>query len=86
MLLWLDRHGLAGAAYAEKNVRARTAQGAKQSDDGRVDLLSKLIQAKNDNPEVFDNQALLGMAISMVLAGSETTYVQRSSIAARYMY
>jgi cytochrome P450 len=38
----------------------------------RVDLLTKFLQAKVDNPELVDDRAVLGLTLSMVNAGSGT--------------
>ena len=45
-----------------------------------MDLLDKFLQAKAKNPDTVSDREVLGMGISMVLAGSETTAITLSAV------
>jgi cytochrome P450 len=80
--MWLGRMGLYNAVtptvpFAQQQV-AKKARDFKPLDESmksgkaRVDLLTKFLQAKIDNPEIVDDRAVLGLTLSIVNAGSGT--------------
>lgn len=82
ILMWLGRQGLynsvtatvpiAQRQIAEKSQDFKPLDETMKSGKARVDLLSKFLQAKVDNPEIVDDRAVLGLTLSMVNAGSGT--------------
>lgn len=94
ILLWLGRRGWYNKPsptipFAVKHLTQRL-RAAKQTTDGegtssigegkREDLMAKFLNAKRDHPETVDDKEMLGMAISMVNAGSDTTAITLSAI------
>ncbi|KAK4552245.1 hypothetical protein LTR86_010599 [Recurvomyces mirabilis] len=85
VLLWFNRRGYFSA---EPNPVVRFAisrQAARAEGDGtgngqdRVDLLDKFLSTKAKHPETIGDREVLGLGISMVLAGSESTAVTLSA-------
>lgn len=91
----LDRFGLnpftfAVARFTQAHIRERlgdiTAAKARGQDlnatsaIGRGDLLSMLLKAKEEQPELFTDKCELVMAVSMAFAGSETTVLSVSAV------
>jgi cytochrome P450 len=79
ILLWLGRHGWWNSVTAtvpiavrQMEEKKRTFKGVDENNKSRVDLLTKFLQAKVDNPELVDDRAVLGLTLSMVNAGSGT--------------
>jgi cytochrome P450 len=80
--MWLSRHGFyngvtATVPFAQKQMTEKSRNfeplgQSMKSGKVRVDLLTKFLQAKVDNPEVVDDRAVLGLTLSMVNAGSGT--------------
>lgn len=86
VLLWLNRKGYFIAKpnpvvkFALERQTGRTEGRHQAVSDGRVDLLEKFLQAKEKHPDTVADKEVLGMGISMVLAGSETTAITLSAI------
>lgn len=85
ILLWLNRRGHFNGmpnpvvTFALKRQSAR-AQGSDMSSDGsRVDLLDKFLEAKEKHPDTVSDSEVLGLGMSMVNAGSESTAVTLSA-------
>ncbi|ETI26004.1 hypothetical protein G647_02781 [Cladophialophora carrionii CBS 160.54] len=79
VLMWLGRHGLWNSVTAtvpialrQMDEKKRTFKGVDEDSKTRVDLLTKFLQAKVDNPDIVDDRAVLGLTLSMVNAGSGT--------------
>lgn len=79
VLMWLGRHGLWNSvtptvpiALRQVDQKKREFKGVDENSKARVDLLTKFLQAKIDNPEIVDDRAVLGLTLSMVNAGSGT--------------
>lgn len=61
--------------------QASRQDGKRVSEDGdRLDLLDKFLQAKEKHPDSISDREVLGLGISMVLAGSETTAITLTAI------
>ena len=94
VLLWLGRRGWYNRVtptvpFAQKQLDARLAMtnGKVLGPDekskekaGQVDLLSKFLQAKEENPELVNDRVVLGLSLSMVNAGSGTTSTTLSAM------
>jgi cytochrome P450 len=61
-------------AYPHDSVQAETKQ---------VDLLDKFLRAKQEHPDIVNDRAVLGLTLSMVNAGSDTT---ATTLAAIFFY
>ncbi|KAH0848185.1 putative cytochrome P450 [Fonsecaea pedrosoi] len=79
VLLWLGRMGLWNSVTAtvpiaqrQLDQKKRDFKGVNENEKTRVDLLTKFLQAKVDNPDIVDDRAVLGLTLSMVNAGSGT--------------
>lgn len=82
ILMWLGRMGLwnsvtltvpiAQRQIAKKSKDFKPMDESTTSRKSRVDLLTKFLQAKVDNPEIVDDRAVLGLTLSIVNAGSGT--------------
>ena len=78
--LWLEKHGwiksntFPGAIFAAERLMERRKQyeTGKRSAD-RVDFLDKFLLAQKQHPEVVTIQEIMGLSLSTILAGSETT-------------
>ena len=90
VLLWLNRRGLFNSRPSPAVSWALTRQVARvqaikeekhtAGADGRVDLLDKFLQAKENHPDTVADKEVLGLGLSMVLAGSETTAITLAAI------
>lgn len=90
VLLWLNRNGYYNSkpnpavAWALKHqiarVKAIESGNIASEADGRVTLLDKFLQAKDKHPETVTDKEVLGMGLSMVFAGSETTAITLTAI------
>jgi cytochrome P450 len=82
ILMWLGRHGLYNAVtstvpfaqvqIAKKSLHFKPQDESTKFSNNRVDLLTRFLQAKVDNPEIVDDRAVLGLTLSIVNAGSGT--------------
>ncbi|KIW92143.1 uncharacterized protein Z519_07127 [Cladophialophora bantiana CBS 173.52] len=79
VLMWLGRRGLWNSVTAtvpiaqrQMDQKKRDFKGVSENEKARVDLLTKFLQAKIDNPDIVDDRAVLGLTLSMVNAGSGT--------------
>jgi len=79
ILMWLGRRGLWNSVTSTVPIALRQMEEKKRSfktvdaeSKSRVDLLTKFLQAKVDNPDLVDDRAVLGLTLSMVNAGSGT--------------
>lgn len=86
VLLWLNRRGyfnstpnpVVAFALSRQNVRKEHQRRDSHIDSTRPesqDLLKKFLQAQASHPETVTDKEVLGLGISMVLAGSETTAI-----------
>ena len=90
VLLWLNRRGYfngrpnPAVPFALKRQLERLEDGEEGKQDvkdvDRVDLLDKFFQARNDHPETIKDHDILGLGLSMVFAGSESTAISLSSL------
>ena len=90
VLLWFNRNGFFNGhpnpavpvALKRQNERIKRRGIGKTSknDDGRVDLLDKFLQARDKHPETITDKEVLGLGLSMVFAGSESTAISLSSL------
>ena len=78
--LWLEKVGLLksntfpGAIFASERLaeRKKLYESGKRSTD-RVDFLDKFLLAQKQYPEIVTTQEVMGLSLSTILAGSETT-------------
>lgn len=54
--------------------------GKRQQENGKVDLLDKFLRAKKEFPDTVNDKAVLGLSLSMVNAGSDTTATTMAAI------
>lgn len=90
ILLWLNRNGYFNSnpnpvvpwALNRQLIRARSREAGERSAkiDGKEVLLDRFFNAKDANPETITDKELLGLGLSMVLAGSESTAISLSSL------
>ena len=80
LLMWLERRGwytgntFPGAIFALQRIRERDQQKLPNIDkDSREDLLDKFRRARRERPEHITEQEVLGLSLSTMLAGGETT-------------
>lgn len=80
VLMWLERRGwysgntFPGAPLAIQRVSERNYQ--KLSEDGadlRADILEKVQRVKYERPEHITDKEVLGLTLSTMFAGAETT-------------
>ena len=81
-LLWLERREwissitFPGADFALKRIRERGKRYMKEVEDVAADpedLLDKFLKAKLERSAVVGDEEVLGLNLSMMVAGSETT-------------
>jgi cytochrome P450 len=90
IIMWLGRRGLfnsvtltvpiAQRQIAQKSRDFKPLDESMKSGRARVDLLTKFLQAKVNNPEIIDDRAVLGLTLSIVNAGSGTVSTTLSAI------
>ena len=80
LLMWLERRGwytghtFPGAVFALQRIRDRDQKKSTEIDeDRREDLLDKFRRARREHPEHIAEQEVLGLSLSTMLAGGETT-------------
>lgn len=80
LLMWLERRGwykgstFPGATFALERIRDRDQQKLTEiGEDRREDLLDKFRRARRERPEHITEQEVLGLSLSTMLAGGETT-------------
>jgi cytochrome P450 len=83
VLMWLERRGwyqgstFPGVPIALQRLRERQrrydAGLSKGGAEIREDLLDQFLKARQENPSVLTEQEVLGLSLSMMIAGSETT-------------
>lgn len=81
-LLWLERRGwfhgstFPGAALAVQHMKERQKRYESNDPTGdstREDLLDKFLKAGRQHPDIVKEKEILGLSISMIVAGSEST-------------
>ena len=84
ILMWLNTWGLflgttfPGIPFAVKRINAKLDRQkiitAKEEDPIiQESLLDRFLRAKQEHPETVTDQEVLGLSLSMIFAGSETT-------------
>ncbi|KAI9811991.1 MAG: hypothetical protein M1827_004883 [Pycnora praestabilis] len=85
VLMWLERRGwissttFPGVPFAIKHMQERKK---RYGDDverhvaDQEDLLDKFLRAKRERPEIITEREVLGLSLSMMIAGSETTTIR----------
>jgi cytochrome P450 len=83
ILMWLERRGLyrgstfPGVPFALRWLRERQRAYdlgfAKGASENREDLLDQFLKARRENPDIVTEQEVLGLSLSMMIAGGETT-------------
>lgn len=82
VLMWLERqewissNTFPGIPFAVRHMRERQARHANDVEKdaaNREDLLDKFLKAKRERPEIVTEREVLGLSLSMMIAGSETT-------------
>ena len=80
--MWLERSGVfqgstfPGVPFAIRHMQERKAYYANRNASEvkeRDDLLDKFLKAQFEDPEVMTDKEVLGLSLSMIIAGSETT-------------
>ncbi|MDI1490294.1 MAG: hypothetical protein OHK93_001494 [Ramalina farinacea] len=91
VLLWLSKRGWYDATsptvpFAVRHLgsRLKAVGGEKDSNEtrpeAREDLLAKFLNAKRDNPGLINDRTVLGLSLSMVNAGGDTTAITLSAL------
>ena len=82
VLMWLERKEwissstFPGVPFAVTHMQKRLkryADDVEKHTTDQEDLLDKFLKAKRDRPEVVTEREVLGLSLSMMIAGSETT-------------
>lgn len=82
VLLWLEQQGVfegstfPGVPFALRHMKDRVEYYASRDPSetkDREDLLDKFLKAKAEHPDIVTNQEILGLSLSMMIAGAETT-------------
>lgn len=81
LLMWLERRGwysgntFPGSPFAIQRISEREQQQklAEHGADGRVDILEKVRRVKRERPEHITDKEVLGLTLSTMFAGAETT-------------
>jgi hypothetical protein len=83
ILMWLERRGFyrgstfPGVPFALQWLRERQRRYDLGLDKGgsenREDLLDQFLKARRENPDIVTEQEVLGLSLSMMIAGGETT-------------
>ncbi|KAH8799844.1 cytochrome P450 oxidoreductase [Xylogone sp. PMI_703] len=90
IIMWLGRHGFYNSVTAtvpiaqrqmlEKQRVFKPLDESMKTSKAPIDLLTKFLQAKVDNPQIVDDRAVLGLTLSMVNAGSGTVSTTLAAI------
>ena len=82
VLLWLEKQGVfqsstfPGVPFAVRHMRERVEYYANRDpfeNKDREDLLDKFLKAKAEHPDTVTDKEVLGLSLSMMIAGAETT-------------
>lgn len=81
VLMWLERRGWSagttfpGAKFAIQRIaeRQRRNDETGMENNHQLDLLDKFLETHKERPDVFTTREVLGLSLSTMLAGSETT-------------
>lgn len=82
VLLWLEKQGVfqgstfPGVPFAVRHMRERVEYYANRDafeNKDRGDLLDKFLKAKAEHPDIVTDKEVLGLSLSMMIAGAETT-------------
>lgn len=80
ILMWLERRGwysgntFPGAPFAIQRVSEREHQKLTEDDaDARTDILERVRRVKRERPEHITDKEVLGLTLSTMFAGAETT-------------
>lgn len=82
VLLWLEKQGVfqgstfPGVPFAVRHMRERVEYYANRDpfeNKDREDLLDKFLKAKAEHPDIVTDKEVLGLSLSMMIAGAETT-------------
>lgn len=83
LLMWLEKQGwykgstFPGVPFALRWLRERQQQYDEHSCEdepkSHEDLLDQFLKARQENPEIVTEQEVLGLSLSMMIAGGETT-------------
>lgn len=87
ILMWLERRGwyagntFPGATFAIQRIQEREQEKLTgNGTDKREDLLDKFRRAKQERPEHITDKAVLGLSLSTMLAGAETSAISLTAI------
>ncbi|KAL8709010.1 MAG: hypothetical protein Q9220_006219 [cf. Caloplaca sp. 1 TL-2023] len=85
LLLWLSKCGWYDATsptvpFALRHLGGRLKAVDGQKREGREDLLAKFLKAKRDHPDIINDRTVLGLSLSMVNAGSDTTAITLTAL------
>ena len=81
-MMWLERHEwissitFPGAKFSMERIREREQRYENEIEKGAAgpeDLLDKFLKAKLEKPEIVGEGEVLGLNLSLMIAGSETT-------------
>ena len=82
VMMWLERHDwistitFPGATFAMKRIREREQRYENEVEKGAADpedLLDRFLKAKLERPKIVRELEVLGLNLSMMVAGAETT-------------
>lgn len=73
---WISSSSFAGVPFAVKHMRERLkryAADVEKNTSDREDMLDRFLKAKQERPEIVNEREVLGLSLSMMIAGSEPT-------------
>lgn len=73
---WISSSSFAGVPFAIKHMRERLkryAADAEKNAGHREDILDRFLKARQDRPEIVTEREVLGLSLSIMIAGSEPT-------------
>ena len=82
VLLWLEKKGafqgstFPGVPFAIGHMRERVVHDSNSDASekkARSDLLDNFLKAKAEHPDIVTDKEVLGLSLSMMIAGAETT-------------
>ena len=73
---WIKSSTFPGVPFALAHMRKRQSSAETKGNfhtSDREDLLDKFLEAKRERPDVVTDTEVLGLSLSMMIAGAETT-------------
>ncbi|KAI3391938.1 hypothetical protein diail_6608, partial [Diaporthe ilicicola] len=67
-------------ARARELIQARRSKSVEKTADGQIDLLSQILDTRNNHPEIVDERVVHGYVITPLLAGGDGVTVGLTSV------